>query len=93
MNAPGLQKKWNKLKATETEGEGYDMCQAILEMQEESFTKGKNEGFAQGKTQGKTQGSLEKTKNVVRNMLKRGFSDEDICALAECTAEFIESMR
>ncbi len=77
------------------------MCQAILEMQEESFaegkreglTQGKREGIAQGKKSGRIQGAREKTKTIVRNMLKRGFSDEEICALAECTVEFIDSIR
>lgn len=101
LNIPGLQEKWSELKTTEKEGDGYDMCQAILEMQEESFaegkreglTQGKREGIAQGKKSGRIQGAREKTKTIVRNMLKRGFSDEEICALAECTVEFIDSIR
>lgn len=63
LNIPGLQEKWNELKITEKEGEGYDMCQAILEMQEECIE--------QGIEQGKTQGALEKTNIFVRNMLKQ----------------------
>lgn len=65
------------------------MCQALLELQAES----KAEGRTEGKALGIIQGSQEKTKVVIKNMLARGFSDEDICALAECSVEMIDSLR
>ncbi len=32
-------------------------------------------------------------KQVVGNMIKRGMSVEDICAIAECSEEFVEEVR
>lgn len=65
------------------------MCQAILELQAESRAEGRTEGT----TQGIVLGALEKTKAVIKNMLKKGFRDEDICELAECSVELIDSVR
>ena len=60
----------------------------------ELYVRGeKAEGKAEGKALGIVQGNLEKTKTVIKNMLERGFSDEDICALAECSVEMIDSLR
>lgn len=101
FNVPELWKKWKEFKENSKDGEEYDMCQAILELQAESRaagkiegkTEGKEEGKAEGKAQGIVLGTLEKTKTVIKNMLQRGFSDEDICALAECSVELIDSIR
>ena len=89
FNAPALWKKWKEMQSMKKEGDEYDMCQAMLELQEER----KAEGKAEGKALGIVQGNLEKTKTVIKNMLERGFSDEDICALAECSVEMIDSLR
>ena len=35
----------------------------------------------------------EKTKVIVRNMIKRGMQDEDIKAIAECEQELIDMLR
>ena len=43
------------------------------------------EGYDNGFTQGIT--------NVIRNMLMRGQSDQDIIAIAECTQEQIDKVR
>ena len=51
------------------------------------------EGYDRGITQGITQGISEKTVNVIRNMLMRGQSDQDIIAIAECTQEQIDKVR
>lgn len=45
------------------------------------------------RAEGKAEGKIESMRLVVRNMLKRGISEEEICALAECTKEFVEEMR
>ncbi|MDE6925027.1 MAG: hypothetical protein K2P59_07165 [Acetatifactor sp.] len=42
---------------------------------------------------GRDEGSLDKTKQIVTNMLKRGFSDEDIASMAECDQVMIDEMR
>lgn len=85
LNVPQLWEKWTNTKGNNGREEEYDMCQAILELQAESRIEGKAQGIVQG--------TLEKTKIVIKNMLKRGFSDEDICALAECSVELIDSIR
>lgn len=53
----------------------------------------RNEGIEIGLQRGVTQGEESKTKTVVRNMLKRNMSLEDICALAECAPEFVEEVK
>jgi len=53
------------------------MCEALTALIED----GKKEGFD------------EKTRQIVRNMLKRGMTDEDVIALAECRPELIEEVR
>lgn len=45
------------------------------------------------KQEGREEGKEDYTKIVIRNMLNRGMSEEDICALAECTTEMIEEVR
>ena len=42
---------------------------------------------------GREEGKEESLKIFIRNMLNRGMSDEDICALAECTKELIDEVR
>ena len=52
-----------------------------------------NRGKAQGITIGHEKGMEDKTKIIVLNMLKRGMSDADICALAECSQEMVDEVR
>lgn len=85
LNVPSLWNRWEEMQKVKREGDEYNMCQALLELQEESKAEGRALGIAQG--------SLEKTKTFIKNMLKRGFSDEDICALAECSVEMIDGLR
>ena len=47
----------------------------------------------EGYDNGFTQGISEMTVNVIRNMLMRGQSDQDIIAIAECTQEQIDKVR
>ena len=51
------------------------------------------EGFDRGISQGISQGISEKTMNVIRNMILRGQSDQDIIAIAECTQKQIDEVR
>ena len=46
-----------------------------------------------GKAQGRELGMEEKTKVIIANMLKRGMSDADICALAECNQELVDEVK
>ena len=76
--------------------EGVKNCMGgkILEYEaKDILNKGKKEGFLIGHTEGRTEGIEEKTKIIILNMLKRNMSDEDICALAECSLEMINKVR
>lgn len=77
LNIPDLWQKREKYRGIQNNKEGYDMCQALEEWRQDNI--------AEGITQGKTV--------IVKNMLKRGFPDEVICELAECTVEFIDPLR
>ena len=61
------------------------MCQAMKELLADAAAAGKEQGISQG--------AADKTSIVVSNMLARGMSDEDICAIAECTTEFVQTVR
>ena len=47
----------------------------------------------EGKEEGKEEGRYEKTRIIIKNMLLRGFNDEDIMGLAECNLEAIDDVR
>jgi len=57
------------------------MCNLSDLIEEKGIEKGKKEGFD------------EKTRQIVRNMLKRGMTDEDVIALAECRRELVEEIK
>lgn len=63
----------------------YNEEEALKYIREDEFQMGKEEGIEQGE--------LSKTRTVIRNMLKHGMSEEDICALAECDKALIEEVR
>jgi len=90
LNIPKL---WDERESfmhiNEENEEEFDMCQAMRELLADARAVGVNEGVSQGITQG----IQNKTHIVVSNMLKRGMSTEDICALAECSEEFVEKAR
>lgn len=46
-----------------------------------------------GLKEGRKEGKMDKTKIVVKNMLLRGMSDEDIRGLAECSQKIIDEVR
>ena len=54
---------------------------------------GRAQGEALGRAEGEALGRNEKTRIIVTNMLRRGMSDEDIRALAECEQELIDEVR
>ena len=61
--------------------EDVNMCKAWEDMAIDM----KNEGLQIGEQ--------EKNRLVIKNMLQRGYSDEDILAIAECEPEDIEQVR
>ena len=60
---------------------------------ESLIQEGIEKGIAEGISQGIAEGISEKTMIVIKNMLLRGQTDEDIIAIAECTQEQIDSVR
>lgn len=62
-------------------------------IRKEAAEEGLAEGRERGLIEGRTEGIEEKTKDVVQNMLKRGMPEEEICALAECTQEFVDMVK
>ena len=66
-----------KAKEYQVEGGKRNMCKAIKDLMDDS----REEGREQMKL------------NFVENMLRKGMSDEDICALAECDIEFVNGVK
>lgn len=65
--------------------EAKNMCNALRELFADELAEARSEGHVQGIEENQTM--------IVRNMLNRGMSDEDIMAIAECDIEFIEKIR
>ena len=90
LNLPSVWKEWrNYMEKNEENEEEYDMCQAIREWAEEERSIGREEG----REEGHRIGLMESRRVIVRNMLMRGMTDEDIMALAECDRELIDTVR
>ena len=80
------------------EGEGdVNMCKAwedmAIDMKNEGLQLGLRQGEQIGLQRGEQLGLQEKNRLVIKNMLQRGYSDEDILAIAECEPEDIEQVR
>ena len=69
------------------------MCQALEELMEDNRNEGRREGRREGRNEGRNEGNLEKTKIVVRNLLRMGFSVGDICKAAECAPALVKEMQ
>ena len=54
---------------------------------------GELEGHARGLEEGHTKGLKEGKKIIITNLLKKGMPDEEICAVAECDQNLIDSIR
>ena len=90
LDAPKIWNERRKYMNKEREQqEDCNMCQALREWIEEE----RSLGWAEGEAKGEIKGAMEKTQIIVRNMLRRGMSDEDIMALAECSQEFVDEVR
>ena len=61
--------------------EHYNMCKAWIEIKEEEQKIGRERG------------DNNRTRIVVSNMLRRGYSTEDICAIAECSEQLVNELR
>ena len=85
--------------------EDVNMCKAWEDMAIDMKNEGIQLGLRQGEQLGLRQGEQlglqrgeqlglqEKNRLVIKNMLQRGYSDEDILAIAECEQADIEQVR
>ncbi len=89
------------LKIDENGEERYDMCKALADLRAEERNIGQyigqeigqQIGQELGEKIGERIGETGKTVQIVRNMIARGYSDEDICAIAECDPELVQEVR
>ena len=85
--------------------EDVNMCKAwedmAIDMKNEGLQLGLRQGEQRGLQLGRQQGEQigeqrglqENRFLVIKNMIRRGYSDEDILAIAECEPEDIEQVR
>ena len=73
--------------------ENVNMCKAWEDMAIDMKNEGIQLGEQRGLQRGEQLGLQEKNRLVIKNMLQRGYSDEDILAIAECEPEDIEQVR
>ncbi len=85
-------KEYLKMGEQVKEGE-TKMCELLDELKKIGYEEGLSAGVQQGMQRGISQGELDKTRVVAANMIKRGMSDDDIRALAECSQELIDQIR
>lgn len=75
----------NHMEQDENGRERYNMCKAWIEIKKEEREIGEKIGEKIGEN--------SRTKIVVTNMLRRGYSTEDICAIAECSEQLVEEIK
>ena len=73
--------------------EDVNMCKAWEDMAIDMKNEGIQLGEQRGLQRGEQIGLQEKNRLVIKNMLRRGYSNEDILAIAECEPEDIEQVR
>ena len=61
-----------------------NVCKGIRDLMEDSKTAGREEGRSIG-------AELER-RNVIKNMLKKNMSIEEICDIVECDAEYVQKV-
>jgi SOS response regulatory protein OraA/RecX len=57
------------------------------------LTRGLATGRAEGLATGRAEGLASGRETIIHNMLRRGFSDEEICSLVECSQETLDEIR
>lgn len=77
----------------EKDEEVVDMCKAWSDMAAEEREIGYASGKEEGKKEGKKEGQRENKRRVIENMLKRGYPEDDILEIAECTSQEINEIR
>ena len=93
LKMPSVWERKDRIKKKNEDREEYDMCQAVREWAEEERQIGKKEGRKQGRKQGREEGREESRAAIVRNLIRRGDTDESIMQVAECSREYLVRIR
>lgn len=59
----------------------------------QGLKEGEEIGIQKGLKEGAAIGAQNKTVSIIKNLLKKGLSDAEICEIAECSQELIEEVR
>jgi SOS response regulatory protein OraA/RecX len=77
--------------------EEFDVKKYERSLREEGIeiglTRGLATGRAEGLATGRAEGLASGRETIIHNMLRRGFSDEEICSLVECSQETLDEIR
>lgn len=77
LKLPSVWEKRKNIMHKNQEREEFDMCQAVREWAEEERKIGREEGLV----------------TIVRNLIRRGVTDEDIVQIVECDGEYVAKVR
>ena len=83
-------KAWEDM-AIDMKNEGLQL--GLRQGEQRGLQLGKRQGEQIGLQRGEQLGLQEKNRLVIKNMLQRGYSDEDILSIAECEPEDVEQVR
>lgn len=89
LKMPAVWERKDRIMNKKEGREEYDMCQAVREWAEEERMIGKKEGRKVGRKEGRE----EIRAAIVRNLIRRGDTDEAIMQIAECSREYLASIR
>ena len=89
LKLPAVWERKDRIMNKKDDREEYDMCQAVREWAEEERQIGKKEGRKVGRKEGRE----EIRAAIVRNLIRRGDTDEAIMQIAECSREYLASIR
>ena len=85
LKMPSVWERKERIMKKNEGREEYDMCQAVREWAEEERQIGKKEG--------RKEGWEESRAAIVRNLIRRGDTDESIMQVAECSREYLAGIR
>lgn len=85
LKLPSVWEKRKSIMHKNQEREEFDMCQAVREWAEEERKIGREEGLEKGREESRIA--------IVRNLIRRGATDEDIVQIVECDGEYVAKVR
>ena len=85
LKLPSVWEKRKNIMHKNQEREEFDMCQAVREWAEEERKIGREEGLEKGREESRV--------TIVRNLIRRGATDEDIAQIVECDRGYVERVR